>query len=467
MNASWRRSLVCSLGLASAFACTFKAGDYKVVPASVAGFGGTSSGGLSSGGTSAGGNTSSAEGGAAGESTGCTLNTAKPLALLSSDDLYQQTVDRFTLVAGVGEVFALAFVTVPNGPLMQTHALIRTIADANQGALRGIADMTMPGTFLFGGAWATATEVDIVGADARGIVQLTIPINAAGNPDLSNKSNLIVTSLNTPADCAQTVHALRISRNGTSLSFVATCVPDPTKPTSYSLWLNTPALTLTTQIGTTGVTTDNAVRAFVRNGPSGATSNLILVGLDETPASDFRTGASPAELKAVSALTMSTEAGWVQEVFVSGVPDADGGTFMTVAKSHAQTSNYVPAEIWAGQIASNAYGSLTAVPPTQLKLVASYTTAADVFFPQEWTIRGSSVYVAAEDQLAQHNLELWTLDALGNTLSPSFPIYSSSDSGDVPSDVRISQLTVADVVAWVETSASVGTAIYGTSISCP
>jgi hypothetical protein len=456
MKPSRRLLLGSVLGIACTSACTFKAGDYKVVPASDGGSGGA----ISSGG--------SAEGGAAGESTGCSNNTPTPLTLLTPEDLYQTAVDRFALISGTAQVFALAFVTVPNGPLMQTHAIVRTIGDANSGTLRGIADMAMPGTFLFGGAWATATEVDIIGADARGIVQLTVPLNAAGNPDLSAKTNLVVTPLDTPVDCATTVHALRIARNGTGMpSFVATCVPDPTKPTNYSLWINTPALAKTTQIGSTGVNPDNSVRSFVRNGPSGATSNLILVGQDETASSDFHTGSSPADLKTVSALTMTSDPGWLQEVLAAGVADADGGAFMTVTKSHAQSAGYTPVEVWAGQIASNAYGSLTTVPPSQLKLVASYGSMADVFYPQEWTIRGSSTYVVAEDQLVLHNIALWTLDASGNTLAPSFPVYSSSASGDILSDVRIAQLTLANVVAWVETSTSAGTAIYGSSIRCP
>jgi hypothetical protein len=33
-------------------------------------------------------------------------------------------------------------------------------------------------------------------------------------------------------------------------------------------------------------------------------------------------------------------------------------------------------------------------------------------------------------------------------------------------DERIAQLTLADVIAWVETSASAGTAVYACSISC-
>jgi hypothetical protein len=450
------------LGIASTFSCTFKASDYQVVPANDGGSGGS----LSSGGSTNGG--SSAEGGAAGESTGCTNNTPTPLTLLTPDDLYKVPVDRFALIAGTGQVFAIAFVTVPNGQLMQTHAIVRTIGDGNAGSLRGIADMTMPGTFLFGGAWATATEVDIIGADARGIVQLTVPLNAAGNPDLSNKTNLVVTPLDTPVDCALTVHALRIARNSTGpASFVATCVPDPTKPTNYSLWINTPALAKTTQIGTTAISPDNSVRSFVRNGPSGATSNLILVGLDETASTDFRTGNSPTDLKTVSALTMSADPGWLQEVLAAGAADADGGAFMTVTKSHAQSAGYAPVEVWAGQIASNAYATLTAVPPSQLKLVASYSSAADVFYPQEWTIRGSSAYVVAEDEFVQHNIALWSLDNAGNTLAPSLPVYSSSASGDLLSDVRIAQLTLANVVAWVETSTSAGTAIYGSSISCP
>ncbi|HWZ93249.1 MAG TPA: hypothetical protein VNW92_30525 [Polyangiaceae bacterium] len=455
MTRSWCAALLfCLSGSAAAFACTFGANDFKVVPAAAGGAAGSAG--------------STGEGGAAGENAGCVKHDSVPLLVLSAADLHQASVDRFAMVPGTAEVFAIAFVTIPNGAVMQTHALIRTIADANFGTVRGIADMTMPGTFLFGGAWATATEIDIVGADQRGIVQLTVPINALGNADLSMKTNLVVTTLDTPVDCAQTVHSLRIARNITGTpSFVATCVPDATKPTEYSLWYDTPGLTKTTQLGVTGANVDNIARFFVRNGPSGATTNLILVGNDGTAASDFRTGNSPTELKTVSALTMTTDPGWLQQVQAVGLPAADGGAFMMVTKFHDPTKSVTPLEVWAGSIASSAYGLLTAVPPTQLKLVTTASSAADAFFPQEWTIRGSSVHVVAEDQISQHNLVLWTLDQSGGPLSATFPVYSSVTSGNVLTNPRIAQLTLADVVGWVETSSSAGSVVYASSISCP
>ncbi len=457
------------LGLVSAsalFACTFGANDFELVPAAGSG-GAVSSGGAGSGGASAG-SGGNGEGGVAGENSACVLNTSKPLVIFTADDLHQLPVDRFTITAGTGAVFALAFVTDSSGVTPHAHALMRNIVDANQGTVRGIADLTLPGAFLFGGAWATATEIDIVGADQRGIVQLTIPLNAMGNPDLSSASNLVVTPLDTPSDCATTVRALRIVKNTTGApSFVATCVPDATKPGSVSLWLNTPALTKTTQVGTTAVNLDNLVRLFVRNGPSGATTNLLLVGQDQTATSDFRAGSSPADLATVGAIQLTQDAGWLQEVFAAGLPVADGGVFMTVAKFHDPTMNLAPVEIWAGSIASTAYGSLTTVPPTQLQLVTSYDTAADVYFPEEWTIRNSTAYIVAEDQVAQQNVALWTVDTGGGPIQQNLPVYSSTASGDVLSDVRISPLTSADVIGWVETTMSGSSSVLAESVSCP
>jgi len=452
-------------GAGAFFACTFGANDFKLEPAASAGSGGVVSS-AGSGATSAG---TSAEGGAAGESNACVLNTSKPLTLFTADDLHQLPVERFTLVPGSGAVFALAFITDTSGTLPHSHALIRNIVDANNGTVRGIADLTMPDAFLFGGAWATSTEIDIIGADQRGIVQLTVPLNAMGNPDLSSPNNLVVTPLDTPVDCATTVKQLRIAKNqsGGAPSFVATCVPDATKPGTWSLWINTPALAKTTQIGTTAVNPDNLVRAFIRNGPSGASTNFLLVGQDQTASTDFRAGASPTDLAAVSSIELTHEAGWLQQVLASGTFTADGGAFLTVAKFHDPMTNLAPVEIWAGSVSPNAYGSLNAVPPAQLKLVTSYDKAADVFFPQEWTIRGSTAYIVAEDQLAQHNLALWTVDTSGGPIQQILPLYSSSNSGDVLSAARIAALTSAGLVAWVETTAAASNSVLAESVTCP
>jgi hypothetical protein len=446
-------ALLVLAGIVSSSACTFGANDYKLLPAR------DDSGGS--------GGSATDEGGAAGSSAGCTNHTPTPLLVMSPDDLHQATVDRFTLIPGSTEVFAIAFVTVTTGAVPQTHAIIRTITDANFGTARGIADMPMPGAFMFGGAWATATEIDIVGADARGIVQLTIPVNAMGNADLSSAANVVVTPLDTPIECAQNVRALRVVKSPTGApAFVASCQPDATNPNNVSLWLSTPALTKTTLVAAASTSTDNLVRSFVRNGPSGATSNLVMVGADETPSSDFRTGSSPLDLKTVSALTMSNDPGWLQQVLTEGQPDADGGAFLMVTKFHDPKTSVTPAEVWAGQVASDAYSSLTAVPPTQLKLVTSYSSTADVFVPQEWTVRGTTVDVAVADQFVQQNLALWTLDETGGPPSISYPFYSSASTGNTLTDERIAQLTLADVIAWVETSASAGTAVYASSISC-
>lgn len=458
-------------GMSAVYACTFGANDYKLEPASggtAAGIGGSGTASGAGGMDSSGGTGEMAEGGAAGSSTACALNTSKPLVIFTADDLHQLPVDRFTLTAGTGAVFALAFVTDSSGATPHAHALIRNIVDANLGTVRGIADMTLPGAFLFGGAWATAAEIDIVGADQRGIVQLTIPLNAMGNPDLSSANNLIVTPLDTPVDCATGVKQLRIAKSLTGApSYAVSCTPDPTKPGNLSLWINTPALTKTIQIGTTAIDTDNLVRSFVRNGPSGGASNLLLVGVDQTATTDFRTGNSPTDLKTINTIQLSRETGWLQEVFISGLPVADGGSFMTVAQFHDPAADLAPVQIWAGSIAANAYGTLTAVPPARLQLVTTYSKAADAFFPQEWTIRGSTAYIVAEDELAQHNIALWTVDTAGGPIQQLLPIYSSSASGDVLTDIRIAPLTLADVVAWVETSASAGTSVLAESVTCP
>ena len=137
-----------------------------------------------------------------------------------------------------------------------------------------------------------------------------------------------------------------------------------------------------------------------------------------------------------------------------------------VTKFHDPMTGLTPAEVWAGEVASDAYASLSTVPPTQLKEVTTFNNAADVFFPQEWTVRGTTVYVAAEDQFIQHNLALWTLDETGGPLTQNVPFYSSVDSGNVLSDLRIAQLTLSNVIAWVETSTSAGTSVYASSISC-
>ncbi|HEX3777622.1 MAG TPA: hypothetical protein VHV51_24300 [Polyangiaceae bacterium] len=487
-TARWSPLVLLAGVVGSVFACTFSANDYKLVAASggagaggaagsalASGGGGASAGGTAGKGGAGRGGSSGAmaaagalgEGGASGASNGCVVNMATPLTVFSSADLHQTNVTRFNIIAGTGAVFALAFVDVPGQAATQTHALIRNIVDANKGTLRGIADLTFPATFLFGGAWATDSEIDLIGADSRGIIQVTIPLNAMGNADLSNMNNVVVKPLQTPTDCMTEVRQLRIARNASGmLSYVASCVPDLTHANSLSLWLSTASLQNVTQIGTTAVTTDNLIRSFVRNGPSGAVTNLLLVGQDELPTADFRTG-EVADLETVNTISMTSDPNWLEQTILSGIPAADGGTFMTVTKLHDPKTGLVPVEVWAGSIASNAYGTLTQVPPPELALIQSYTAAADVYFPQEWSIQGTTVYIVSEDQAKQQNLALWVLDQTSDTITEQSAIYGVTGSANVVSDVRLAELTASTVVGWVETPTTGPDTVYAESFSCP
>jgi hypothetical protein len=501
-------------GAASAFACTFGANDFKIVPAS-AGSSSTNGGdannagssaiaGMSSGGagpaagTSAGGTDSGEAGaetggtggsgmsgsggvGGSGGATGlkCTNHTPKPLTAMAYADLHSvDSVDRLVLapVPGGDDVFAIAVVqTNPSSMSQTTHIVVRDISDSNNGVVRNIGEYAVPNYFQFGGAWATATALNFFGQDsADGFVLVTLPFSN-GNLDFVN---IVKQPYDTPMDCQNSVRNISISVDptGQKLSFVASCQPNGNDQNAISLWLYTPVLGATRNIAmATGTATNpdvnNIVRGFVRNGPVNATNNLILVGNDNgAPPTFYRAGDSPMLLGTLNQLALSSDATLLQQFLAVGEPGMSGGAFLMAGQFHdpmTPVTGPLPVTIWAGQVTPDAYATFgAAVPPTQMTAVATYNDETQVFFPADAYIQGSTAIVAAEDALIQQNIELWELPVSGGSLQLNFPVYGNANEAlSNPRIAPIGSIANTSIIAWVDNT-SAGTEVLASSIGC-
>jgi hypothetical protein len=517
MKRSWRVPLLAGLvGAASSYACTFGANDFKIVPKSGSAGSAGEAGANDNGGSSANGGSlsrgggaghtavgasgaageagasdqggadtagSSGTGGAAGDGTAgsgasgggttmltCGNQTPKPLLLMSYADLHQiDAIDRFVMVTSPNSVYAIASLDVPVGAGSQTHVIIRAVSDSSSGAVRGIADITMPNHFQFGGAWATATEIDLVGGDQRGIIQVTVPLDNGFSP-INDSTRVTTTQLDTPTECQNNLRSVSIANTtADGLSFVASCIPDSNNQNAISLWINSRATNrVTTLVAAANPNAtnaspdiDNIVRGYVHNGAAG--NSLIFVGEEVGPITDFRAGNSPQALSAVNKLSLSTDTTLFEGIFATGLPDTAGGTFMVGATLHdPNVGNVWPVNIFAGKIAADSYTTLSRVPPTQLSAVKTFDSGADIEFPADVSIRGTTAFVAASNPLQKQNVYLWALSTSGGPLLADFNVYTGTDT---ISDLAIGRFTLNNLVGW-EASTVNGTNIYGASVGC-
>jgi hypothetical protein len=519
MKPSWRVPLLVGLvGAASSYACSFGANDFKIVPksgsagsageagasdnggssahggsvahggsagsttagasgaageAGASDQGGADTGGTGGSGTAGSGTAGSGTAGSGGSGGGttmlsCSNQTPKPLVLMSYTDLHQvDQIDHFVMVTSPNSVYAIAALDVQNAGLNQTHLIIRAVSDSSSGAVRGIADIPMQNHFQFGGAWATPTEIDIVGGDQRGIVQLTIPLDNGFNP-INDVTRVTTTMLDTPPECMNNLRAVSIANSADGLSFVASCIPDSNNQNAISLWINSRATNqLSTLIAPANPNAtnanpdiDNIVRGFVHNGSAG--NNLIFVGQDFGTV-DFRSGSTTNALMTVSKLSLSADTSLLEGAFATGLSDTTGGIFMVGATLHdPNAGNLWPVNIFAGKIPADSYTTLTRVPPAQLVPVRTYDSGSDIEFPSDVTIRGTLAFVAASNPLQKQNVYLWALGTSGGPLMADFTVYTGTDT---ISNLAIGRFTLNNVLAW-EASTADGSNIYGASVGC-
>jgi len=298
---------------------------------------------------------------------------------------------------------------------------------------------------------------------------VTVPLDNGANPT-TDATKVTTKVLDTPADCQNNLREVRsVFTAADGLAFVASCIPNSNNQNSVSLWINSRATNfVTTKIGAANPTAtadtpdiDNIVRGFVRNGSGG--NSLVFVGEEVGQVADFRAGNTPMALSTVQKLSLSSDPSLFEGIFATGLSDAIGGVFLVGATLHDPSAgSVVPVNIVAGKIPGNAYDSLAVVPPAQLVPVKTYNSAANIEFPSDVSIRGTTAFVAASNPLQKQNVYLWALSTSGGPLIADFPVYAGTDTVSNPA---IGRFTLNNLVGWEATTAA-GTNIYAASVGC-
>jgi hypothetical protein len=486
-------------------ACTFGADDFTLVSATggtgAASSGGTKNGnnggepsnaGVSSGkgGSSTAGTTAGNVGGVGGEgasagaagdgaggdgsmlplltcaarSTAATLFSAADLH--SPADGTARTLDGFHVIPGTPtSAYAIALGTMLTGTIYgDSTIVVRRLTDSMSNAIGPLTSTTTKGLFRWGGAYATAAEVHVVGTDERGIIDVSFGVTANGQ----FSGAPVVTPLEVPGDCtpagplAGSVRDMHASYDG-SLSYAVTCAsPDDMK---HSLFVRLPDKTIQA-VPDKGEEIGKIVRQYVHSKDG---TMLLATGDDFGPHVDMRFGRTGADLAKAHPFVVKNEQNLGRSVLL--LPQADdSGVFLAAFLVHfdAQMTPQPPLILMGGTFRILDYPTLSDVPPALLSQTAIYdSTNADIVVPADGAVRaGGDAVLVGGNPLTNDVISAWLVDSKGQPRSNFLSVHAAVKNvlTDQPSGALIG---LGMAVGWRQIEADgVTTNVMLRSVSC-
>jgi hypothetical protein len=373
-------------------------------------------------------------------------------------DLSQNTDPRFVFAAGQNAAFAVTSMMPENldAGRQDGRILIRGISDSSTSPLRNLVTYTATGYVRVANAWATPSELSIIAADDLGLFRLAVAVQGADpDPSAMTRSDLF-----TPVDCQSPAGRLRDvhASNDGGVRYVMTCESGAT----LSLWRGVGATGA--QIGTGGPGIELVARNYISHGGQ----DLILCGGDgPAPRATYRLGMTTAELAVTHDMALSSAAGDFSMFEFTQFPGGTGSFVLGAKMKDPNGATVLPVEISAGSVLASEYHTLTAVPPSQLRTVATYTSATNLLFPADTVLLGNPpamrAIVAELDILAKHHVYVEPFAGNGVKLGEPFEVYTPGDTAIVVDNVAIERVGFGMVVGWTE-NASI---VRGRGVVCP
>ncbi len=471
---------------ATATACTFGADDFKVVDSAKGGDNASSGGNTATAGKNAtggknavaGGDSNPDTGGAPDNSTagnGPDLPTAgaggagqvptmltcatrgQKLTLFAATDLQGQPFDRFGLVNG-GPTSAYAVVTAES-PMSDALIAVRRVTDSMNSPVAELKVFTAMGHYTYGGAYFAGQAVHVIGADQRGVFDVTFTTSANGQLSAGAP---VVTILNTPLGCggpAMTVGSMRDMRAAydDNLSYVVTCQSG--NDTGFTLFLRNADSTIV-PLGGMGNDASLIIRQYVHSKDG---TMLLITGDEFGPTQDLRYGKTAMDLATVHQLKIDKTADptLFQSSLLLPLSDGTGSFFLDSTIHDPSRGTVTPVTLYGAAFKTKDYPSLSLVPPPLFKQLAYYTKATDVVLPADGAVRANDILLAASDPLSTTSVYAWMVDLAGNQTSDRLAVY---EKGGTVDDQRTVQVGAGFLVGWRETDTTAS--IAGRNIGC-